>query len=433
MSQTKGNSKSVKRIVILGAGSAGISTALTLKKMVRNSPWTEIVLLDRSNYHAVLPLLYQVVTGSVAPPHISFPLRKLFMKRGSSEAIAFRQSRIKGIDAQKKIVITDEGELTWDYLVIALGSTTNFFGMSDVEEVALTFRSMKDGIAIHNRIVDNYEKALWTEDEQAKRALLTFVIVGGGPTGVELAAHVREFADKVEAKQYPSLSKFARVILMEGQDSLLTGMNSKTRELAVSRLKSNKVDIMLKTRLVKAWQSGVQTADGETISTQAVIWCAGIKPVSIVKTLPFDKARDGRIIINNYLQVPGASGVYALGDCAYLEQANGVGPYPPTFQVAYRQGGACARNIINAIKGEPLHPYNAKFLGQVFYVNRNTAIAQLFGLVFDGYPAGMIRRTLFIGMLIYYGGIFTGLKNKLSAALDWLFAYFYNRNTAHLE
>jgi NADH dehydrogenase len=190
---------------------------------------------------------------------------------------------------------------------------------------------------------------------------------------------------------------------------------------------------MLKTRLVKAWQSGVQTADGETISTQAVIWCAGIKPVSIVKTLPFDKARDGRIIINNYLQVPGASGVYALGDCAYLEQANGVGPYPPTFQVAYRQGGACARNIINAIKGEPLHPYNAKFLGQVFYVNRNKAIAQLFGLVFDGYPAGMIRRALFIGMLIYYGGIFTGLKNKLSAALDWLFAYFYNRNTAHLE
>lgn len=433
MPEMKANRKSAKRIVILGAGSAGISTALGLRKAVRNSSGIEVVLLDQKNYHTVLPLIYQVVNGSVAPGHIAFPLRKLFRKRGDLRTVTFVQSHIQSIDIDKKIVITDEGELAWDYLIIALGSTTNFFGMSDFEEVALPFRSLKDGIAIYNLIVDNHEKALWAEDEQTRRELLTFVIVGGGPTGVELAAHIREFTDRVLAKNYPSLSKLTRVILIEAQDTLLVGMKPKTRELAMSRLKSHKIDIMLKTRLVKAWQGGVQTADGETISTRAVIWCAGIKPVSIVKTLPFGKAKDGRIIVNNYLQVPGSSEIYAIGDCAYLEQANGLAPYPPTFQVAYRQGRVCARNIFDAIKGKSLHPYNSTFLGQVFYVNRNTAIAQLFGLVFDGYPAGMVRRALFIGMLIYYGGIFTGLKNKLSTALDWLFAYFYNRNTAHLE
>jgi NADH dehydrogenase len=429
----EGTMKSSQKIVILGAGSAGISTAIGLKKAVRNSSKIEVVLLDQRNYHAVLPLIYQVVNGSVAPNHISFPLRKFFRKRRGVEAVTFRQGQIKGIDVDKKVVTTEKGELGWDYLVVALGSTNNFFGMADVEEVALTFRSLKDGIAIYNRILDNYEAAQWVQDDQTRRELLTFTIVGGGPTGVELSAYVREYTGKVLAKYYPSLSKMVRVILIEAQDAVLPGMKEKTRELAMSRLKSHGVEIMLKTRLSKAWNGGIQTADGDIIPTRALIWCAGIKPVSIVKALPFDKAKDGRIIINNYLKVPEASGVYALGDCAYLEQASGLGPYPPTFQVAYRQGRVCARNIINALKGKPAHPYSSRFLGQIFYIDRNTAVAQLFGRVFDGYVAGMIRRALFIGMLIYYGGPLTGLKNKLSAALDWLFAYFYNRNIARLE
>jgi NADH dehydrogenase len=432
MLKTKNNSKSVKRIVILGAGSAGISTALSLKRAASRLSQIEVVLLDQKNYHAVLPLIYQVVNGSVSPNHISFPLRKLFRKRWGAESVTFRQGHINGIDVDKKLVITEKGELSWDYLVMALGSTTNFFGMADVEEVALTFRSLKDGIAIQNRILDNYEAALWAPDEQTRQELLTFTIVGGGPTGVELSAHIREYTGRVLAKYYPSLSKNVRVILVEAQDIVLPGMKEKTRELAMSKLKSRGVEIMLKTRLSKAWNGGVQTADGDIIPTRAVIWCAGIKPISIIKTLPFDKAKDGRIIINNYLQVPGTSGVYALGDCAYLEQEGGLGPYPPTFQVAYRQGRVCARNIINAIKGKPAHPYRSRFLGQVFYIDRNTAVAQLFGRVFDGYLAGIMRRALFIGMLIYYGGPLTGLKNKLSAALDWSFAYFYNRNVARL-
>ena len=422
-----------KRIVILGAGSGGVSTALALRGAAGRSSGIEVLLLDQNDYHTAVPMTYQVVTGSVAPSHISFPLRKLFKGRGRIEALEFRRAQIQGVDLDGRTVITDEGRVPWDYLVVALGSTTNFFGMADVEKVALPFRSLRDGIAIHNRIVDNYEAALWTEDEQIRRELLTFVLIGGGPTGVELAAHVREFADRVLAKYYASLAKHVRVILIEAQDNVLPGMNARTRELALSRLKSRGVEVMLKARLGKAWQGGVQTAGGDTIPTRAVVWCAGIKPVSVVQALPFDKAKDGRIRVNGYLQVPKSPNVYALGDCAYLEQGSGSGPYPPTFQVAYRQGKVCARNIINDLKGKRPRPYSAGFLGQVFYLDRNTAVAQLFGRVFDGYAAGMVRRALFIGMLVYYAGPLTGLETKLRAALDWVFAYFYNRSVARLE
>ena len=427
------NTKSVKKVVILGAGSGGVGTALALRSAAGRSSGVEVVLLDQKDYYTALPMTYQVVTGSVAPSHISFPLRKLFGKKGGLEALTFRRAHVQGIDLDRRIVRTDDGELPWDYLVVALGSTTNFFGMSDVEQVALPFRSLKDGVAIHNRIVDNYEAALSAQDEQTRRELLTFVVVGGGPTGVELAAHVREYADRVLARYYPSLSKAARVILIEAQDTVLPGMNAKTRELALSRLKSHGVEVMLKTRLGGAWQGGVRTAGGDTIPTRALVWCAGIKPVSVVQTMPFDKAKDGRILVDGYLQVPKSSGVYALGDCAYLEQASGSGPYPPTFQVAYRQGSVCARNIVNHLRGRPPRPYSSQFLGQIFYVDRNTAVAQLFGRVFDGYVAGMVRRALFIGMLVNYAGPLTGVDTKLKAALDWIFAYFYNRNVARLD
>lgn len=421
-----------KRVLILGAGSAGLSAALALKGASARVPDMEVTIVDQKNYHPVLPLTYQVVTGSVAPSYISFPVRKLLRKRGGSEAVRFRQARVQTVDATRKIVVTDGGEVEWDYLLVALGSTTNFFGMDDVAQTALPFRSLRDGINIHNRILDNYEAAV-VEEEQIRHECLTFVVVGGGPTGVELAASIQELASKVLAKEYPLLTPYVRVILIESQDTVLPGMKAKTRELAIARLRFRGVEVMLKTRVSKAWSNGVLTANGDTIPTRTVIWCAGIKQVPFVESLPFAKSKDGRVVVNRYLQVPESHNIYAIGDCAYLEQEDGMGPYPPTFQVAFRQGRVCARNILNAIRGKPQRSYRSKFVGQVFYVDRNTAVAELFGRVFDGFIAGMMRRSLFIGMLISYGGLLTGLKSKLSAALDWTFAYFYNRNTARLE
>ena len=223
------------------------------------------------------------------------------------------------------------------------------------------------------------------------------------------------------------------MVLIEAQNALLPGMKARTQELMASQLKSRGVKIMLQTRVSEAVPNGLRTSAGDVIPTCTVIWAAGIRPVAVVESLPCQKAKDGRIIVNQYLQVPGEHGVYAIGDCAYLEERNSNKPYPPTFQTAFRQGPVCARNILRAIQGKPQRPFRPRFLGQIFYVNRNTAVAELFGLVFDGFAAGIVRRGLFIGMLIIYGGLLTGLKSKLSAALDWTFAYFYNRNTSRLE
>lgn len=422
-----------KRVVILGAGSAGLSAALELKKGSAKVPEMQVTLVDRRDYHFVLPLVYQVVTGSVSPSHISFPLRILLRQRRAAGQFSFVQSQVRSIDVDRRTVETDAGELRWDYLVVALGSTTSYFGMEEVERNALRFKSLRDGINIHNRILDNHEAALREQDEKRRRELLTFVVVGGGPTGVELAASIMDFVGKVLVRDYPSLTPYVRVVLVEAQDALLPGMKPRTGRLAFKGLRSRGVEVLLKTRIGKAWPGGVETADGRVIPTRTVIWVAGVKPVAAVEGLPVDKAKDGRIMVSEYLEAPDSPGLYVIGDCAYLTQGRGSLPYPPTHQVAIRQGPACARNVLNAIAGKRQRPFRYRFKGLIVYMGRNMAVAQLGNIAFDGFAAGLLRRLLYLEQMIVYLGLFTGFKSKLGAALDWSFAYFYHRNTAHIE
>ena len=259
-----------KKVLILGAGAAGIGVALELKKASAGVAGLEVTLVDQRDYHHPLPFIWHVVSGSVEPGYISFPLQALLRRRGVERPVKFRQSRVQGIDVAKKIVSTDDGELEWDYLVVALGSTTNFFGMADVEENSLSFKSLRDAVNIHNRILDNYEAALLERNEERRRELLTFVVVGGGPSGIELAAAIQDFVGKALVRDYPSLMSQTRVLLVEAQDALLSGMKAKMSELAISRMRSRGIEVLLKTRITKTWSGGVQTADGETIATRNV-------------------------------------------------------------------------------------------------------------------------------------------------------------------
>jgi len=422
-----------KRVLILGAGAAGLGVALELKKASAGAPGLEVTLVDQRNYHHPLPFIWQVMSGSVEPNHISFPLHALLRRRGAEGSVKFRQSRVQGIDVEKKVVSTDTGKLKWDYLVVALGSTTNFFGMADVEENSLSFKSLRDAVDIHNHILDNYEAALRERNEERRRELLTFLVVGGGPTGIELAAAIQDFVSKALVRDYPSLMSQTRVLLVEAQDALLSGFGAKVSELAISRIRSRGIEVLLKTRISKAWSAGVQTADGQTIPTRTVIWVAGVKPVDVVESLPFEKAKGGRIVVNQYMEVPESPGVYVLGDCAYLLQENGSVPYPPTQQVAMRQGPACARNIIRAMRGQYKLPFRYKFKGQVIYMGRNLVLAQLGNRVFDGFAAALVRRVYYLWVFISYFGLPTGFRRKLAAVCGWIPAYFYHRNTAHLE
>ena len=422
-----------KRVLILGAGAAGIGVALELKKASAGIPGLEVTLVDQRSYHHPLPFIWHVVSGSVEPNHISFPLHALLRRRGAEGPVKFRQSRVQGIDVEKKVVSTDAGKLNWDYLVVALGSTTNFFGMADVEENSLSFKSLRDAVNIHNRILDNYGAALLERNEDRRRELLTFVVVGGGPSGIELAAAIQDFVRKALVRDYPSLISQTRVLLVEAQDALLSGFGAKVSELAISRLSSRGIEVLLKTRITKVLSGGIQTADGQTIPTRTVIWVAGVKPVAVVESLPFEKAKGGRIVVNQYLEVPESPGVYVLGDCAYSLQENGSVPYPPTQQVAGRQGPACARNIVRAMRGEYQLPFRYKFKGQVIYMGRNLVVAQLGNRVFDGFAAGLLRRVYYLWIFISYLGLPTEFRRKLGAVCSWVPAYFYHRNTAHLE
>jgi len=422
-----------KRVLILGAGAAGISAALELNKASARVPGLEVTVVDQRDYHHPLPFMWQVVSGSVQPSHISFPLPALLNKGGATESLKFKQSRVQRIDVERKTVSTADGELGWDYLVVALGSTTNFFGMAEAQENCLVLKSVRDAVSIHNRILDNYEAALREGDEQSRRELLTFVVVGGGPTGIELAAAIQDFTSKALIRKYPSLTPEVRVLLVEAQDALLSGMKAKMSQLAVRRLHSRGIEVLLKTRIVKVWSGGIQTADGQTIATRTVIWVAGVKPVAVVESLPFNKAKGGRITVNEYLEVSESPRTYVLGDCAYLLQEGGPIPYPPTHQVAARQGPACARNIVRAINDKEQRPFRYKFKGQAIYIGRNLVLAQLGARVFDGFVAAMVRRLYYLWVFISYLGLPTECRTKLAAVREWIPAYFYHRNTAHLE
>jgi NADH dehydrogenase len=422
-----------KRVLILGAGAAGISAALELKKASTRLPGLDVTLVDQRDYHCPLPFIWQVVSGSVQPSHISFPLPTLLSKGGDTGSVRFKQSRVQGIDVAKKVVSTTDGEPGWDYLVVALGSTTNFFGMADAQENCLVLKSVRDAVSIHNRILDNYEAALREGDEQRRRELLTFVVVGGGPSGIELVAAIQDFVRKALTRKYPALTPQVRVLLVEAQDALLSGMKAKMSELAIKRLRSRGIEVLPRTRITKVWSGGIQTADGQTIPTRTVVWVAGVKPAAVVESLPFNKAKGGRIIVNQNMEVPEAPGVYVLGDCAYLLQEHGSTPYPPTQQVAQRQGPVCARNIIRAIHGEEQRPFNYKFKGQVIYMGRNLVLAQLWNRVFDGFAAAMVRRLYYLRVFVSYLGLLTESRRKLGAVREWIPAHFYRRNTAHLE
>jgi NADH dehydrogenase len=422
-----------KRVLILGAGAAGISAALELKKASARVPGLEVTLVDQQNYHHPLPFMWQVISGSVEPGHICFPLPALLSKGSAVGSVKSKQSRVESIDVARNVVSTDDGELKWDYLIVALGSTTNFFGMADAEEHSLSLKSVKDAVNIHNRVLDSYEAALREKDEQRRRELLTFVVLGGGPTGVELVAAIQDFARKALTRKYPSLTSQVRVLLVEAQDALLSGLKPRASELAINRLRSRGIEVLLKTRITRVWSDGIETADGQTIPTSTVVWVAGVKPVAVVQSLPFNKAKDGRIIVNQYLEIPKSPGVYVLGDCAYFLHGHGSVPYPPTHQVAARQGPACARNIVRAIRGQDQHPFRYKFKGQVVYMGRNLVLAQVWNYVFDGFAAALVRRAYYLWVFISYLGLPTEFRRKVGAVHDSVLAYFYRRNTSRLE
>lgn len=410
-----------RRIVILGAGFGGISVAETLTAGKHAD--LDVTLIDRRNYHLFTPLLYHVAVGLVDPLHIVYPARALAARRH----ICFRESITQQIDLVGRRVVTDEGEVPFDDLVIALGSQTNFFGMGEAQEHALPLKTMADGIAIRNRIIDAFEVADLEPDPEARREWLTFTVVGGGATGVELAGGLYGLMHHVLLKHYPTLhAEEVAVVLLQAGAQLLPEWDPFLVQTSQQSLERRGVIVRLGARVVRVTPEFVELKGGERIRTRTVVWTAGVRPADVIAVLDVPKVSGGRLQVNEYLELPDHPGVFALGDVAgFLDPATGQ-PIPALAATAEQQGHAVGENLLRRARGLPMKPYQYRLIGNTLSLGRNDAALVVGGIKLRGFLAWVLWRAAHVATL-------RGWRNRLGVLFDWAFAYIFQRETLRVE
>jgi NADH dehydrogenase len=408
------------QIVVLGTGFGGLYAALYLGRALRREPGVTIHLAGEHNYFLFMPMLHEAATGGLEPRHVALPVRRMLRKL----PVRFHMARVLSIDLETRRVVTTRQALTYDHLIVALGSTTNFFGLVGVETSALVLKNMADAIAIHNQIIDCFERAHDEPEAGRRRQMLTFVVAGAGPTGVELAAEIRDLADSTLGRDYPRLDPDdARVVVVEATDRILPGFDDYTAAQAAKRLEAQGIELLLDGPITTAGEAGVQVRDHGFIPAETAIWTAGVAADPAAAALPVDKDRGGRLIVRPTLELPGHPGVYAIGDNASCRNPHTDRPYPPTAQVALRQAKHVAQNVVAALRGEEQEPFDFKPLGGLISLGERNAVVQFGKLRLSGIMAWLMWRGFYLTRL-------PGWENKLRVAVDWVLDLFVRRNTA---
>ena len=400
---------SLPRIVIIGAGFAG----LKLARILKDSPF-QVVLLDKNNYHQFQPLFYQVATAGLEPSAISFPLRKVFH---DTPNVTFRMGEAHAIDQKNNRIFTNIGYLDFDFLVLAMGADTNYFGMLNIMENSVPMKTVSEALFIRNKIISNYERAINIADTEARKSLMNVVIVGGGPTGVELAGAMAELRNKVFPKDYPQLNfDNMKVVLMEAGEQLLAGMSTTSGEKAKEYLEKLKVEVMLKTA-VEDYDGLNVIIDGKTaIKTQTLLWAAGIKPNGIDGLADNQKLKNGRLLVDAYNKLLGNDNIYALGDlCIQVDDDYPKG-HPQVAQVAMQQAKNLGRNFLASAKNKSMRPFAYKDLGSMATIGRKLAVVELPFFKFQGLMAWLVW--LFVHLMAILG-----VKNRLFIFLNWAWNY----------
>jgi NADH:ubiquinone reductase (H+-translocating) len=404
------------KIVILGGGFGGLRLAQKLRK----NKDIEITLIDRFNYHQFQPLFYQVATGGLDASNISFPLRKVFQK---CRNVHFRMAEIQKIETGMKKVITDVGEFEFDKLVIATGAGTNFFGNQQLVDHAFPMKSTVEALQIRHHMLQNFEDALHEKDEKELQRLMNVVVVGGGPTGVELSGAIAEMKRFVLPKDYPELdfSKM-KIYLLEGTAKTLGTMSQKSSDQSCRYLKKLGVTVMTDTLLEDYDGKTVRLKDGKTIETAVLIWAAGIKGNVPGGIDPDLVAKGNRIKVNRYCQVGGFEDVYAIGDVAYMEEPAWPKGHPQVAPVAMQMADLIAKNLKREKASWKEFAYFDK--GSMATVGRNLAVVDVPKpkLHFSGMFAWMIWMALHLMLIL-------GVKNRFFVFINWLYNYFtYDQN-----
>lgn len=406
-----------KRVVIAGMGFGGLRTA----KALANSG-VELIMVDRNNYHLFQPLLYQVATAGLEQEAIAYPLRGLTRRWKNA---SFLLAEISGVNLIEKCLQTDAGKVSYDYLVVAAGSRTNFFGMKSVEAHAFDLKQLDQAEDLRNHILLMFEQAS-SETEPARRsALLTFVIVGGGPTGVEFAGALRELIVFVLSKDHPSISvDETRIVLVEAADSLLTAMPSELRRYAHEKLCSMGVDVLLENRVVGATAESVELHGGAVITSHTLFWSAGVAAAELAACLNgVEHGSGGRVVVQPDLSIKDHPDVFVVGDMACCI-ANGL-PLPMMAPVASQQGAYAARTILAREQGETLPPFKFFDKGAMATIGRSSAVAATAGLKFSGYIAWLAWLLLHLCYLI-------GFRNRLVVMMNWTYAYWFQERQVRL-
>jgi len=416
MSDATGSGMRSRRVVIVGMGFGGLSAAKTLA-----GSGLEIVMVDRHNYHLFQPLLYQVATAGLEQESIAYPLRALSR---SWKGARFRLGEVSSVDFSAKRLHLDDGELPYDYLVLAAGSRTNFFGMPDVERYAFDLKKLSHAEELRNHILLLFEKATREPDPLRRRALLTFVIVGGGPTGVEFAGALRELSQHVLSRDYPEIEAGeVRIILVEAAPSLLTAMPPGLRAYAADKLRDMGVEILFNTRVTGADDGHVTFHGGTGIDSHTLFWSAGVAAAGLADRLGVPQVAGGRIAVLPDLSLPGHPEVFVIGDMASLAQ--GDGSLPMMAPVASQQGRYVGRAIVGRERGDLLPPFRYVDKGVMATIGRSSAVAVTHGLKFSGYIAWLVWLVLHLYYLI-------GFRNRLLVLMNWSFYYFFHERQVRL-
>lgn len=397
-----------KKIIIIGAGFAGLKLARKL-----NGTSYQVILLDKNNYHQFQPLFYQVATSGLEPSAISFPLRKIFHQ---SKNVHFRMAEAKEIDQKINRLYTDVGYLDYDYLVLALGAETNYFGSKNIESNSTPMKSVSEALFIRNKIISNYETAINIAEEEKRKPIMNVVIVGGGPTGVELAGAMAELRNNVLPKDYPELSfKNMRVVLIEAGGSLLASMSTAAKTKSLEYLQNLGVDVLLNTQVEDYDGLTVKLKDANSIQTKTLLWAAGIKPASIKGIMDDQKMPNGRLLVNTINALKSSNNIFALGDLCLMEIDDPRG-YPQVAQVALQQANNLGQNFKRDLKSQEWKPFKYRDLGSMATIGRKLAVVDLPFIQFQGIMAWLTW--LFIHLMAILG-----VKNKLFIFFDWAWNY----------
>ena len=398
------------RVVIVGAGFGGLTAARAL----RNVP-VDVTVVDRRNYHLFQPLLYQVATAGLSPADIASPIRGILRRQANAAVL---MGRVGGVDRGRRAVILEGGgrRFAYDYLIVAAGARHAYFGREEWESVAPGLKKIDDATAIRHRILIAFEKAETEPDAEERARLLTFVIVGGGPTGVEMAGAIVELARKTLVRDFRTIDPAAaRVVLVEAGPRILPQFPESLSAKARRSLERLGVEVLTGVAVEECDDAGVVRA-GERIESRTIVWAAGVQAAPAAKWLQAERDRAGRVRVVGDLSVPGSPEVFVIGDAAAVTQADGT-PVPGIAPAAKQMGAYVARVIAGRIARKPApEPFRYRHLGNFATIGRHAAVADFGWLRLSGYPAWLLWSAAHVYFLI-------GFRNRLAVMLDWLWAY----------